>query len=108
MTLSTLALAYFAPKPRKLWLLTQAASYVIASASGWCMESVCIIKCPLRTKTKGKILNEIIAIYAITNDLLKAIGHHEDGRTEMSDTEIITTALVVAIFFSGNQSAVCN
>ncbi|MEH2165587.1 MAG: hypothetical protein V7K41_02695 [Nostoc sp.] len=54
------------------------------------------------------MLNEIIAIYAITDDLLKAIGHHEDGRIEMSDAEIITTALVAAIFFSGNQSAACN
>ncbi|QFS50214.1 IS982 family transposase [Nostoc sphaeroides CCNUC1] len=40
------------------------------------------------------MLNEIIAIYAITDDLLKAIGHHEDSRREMSDAEIITTALI--------------
>ncbi|WP_375474241.1 hypothetical protein [uncultured Nostoc sp.] len=54
------------------------------------------------------MLNEIIAIYAITDDLLKAIGHHEDGRTEMIYAKIITTALIAAIFFSGNQSAACN
>ncbi|MCC5616143.1 hypothetical protein LC605_13920 [Nostoc sp. CHAB 5836] len=54
------------------------------------------------------MLNEIIAIYAITDDLLKAIGHHEDSRREMSDAEIMTTALVAAMFFSGNHSAACN
>ena len=53
------------------------------------------------------MLNEIIAIYAITDDLLKAIGHSEDCRREMSDAEIITTALTAAIFFNGNHSKAC-
>ncbi len=39
------------------------------------------------------MLNEIITVYAITDDLLKAIGHYEDARREMSDAEIMTTAL---------------
>jgi hypothetical protein len=38
------------------------------------------------------MLNETIAIYAIIDDLLKAIGHDEDCRRQMSDAEIITTA----------------
>ncbi|MEH2380594.1 MAG: hypothetical protein V7K27_17200 [Nostoc sp.] len=54
------------------------------------------------------MLNEIITIYAITDDLLKAIGHYEDARREMSDAEIMTTALIAAMFFSGNHSAACN
>ena len=29
------------------------------------------------------MLNEIIAIYAITDDLLKGIGHDEDGRVRI-------------------------
>ncbi len=53
------------------------------------------------------MLNEIIAIYAITDDLLKAIGHEDDLRCQMSDAEIITTALIAAIFFSGNHSKAC-
>ena len=53
------------------------------------------------------MLNEIITIYAITDDLLKAIGHSEDSRRLMSDAEIITTALVSAMFFNGNQSLAC-
>lgn len=53
------------------------------------------------------MLNEIITVYAITDDLLKAIGHHEDCRREMSDAEIITTALMAAMFFNGNHSLAC-
>jgi hypothetical protein len=49
------------------------------------------------------MVNEIIAIYAITDDLLKAMGHREDPRTVMSDAEVITTALVAARFFGGNH-----
>ena len=61
------------------------------------------------------MLNEIITVYAITDDLLKAFGrargangHHEDCRREMSDAEIITTALIAAMFFNGNHSKACN
>ncbi len=42
------------------------------------------------------MLDEIIAIYAITDDLLKALGHHEDSRIEMSDAEIITATCYFA------------
>lgn len=51
------------------------------------------------------MLTEIIAIYAITDDLLKAMGHTEDCRTQMSDAEVITTALVAAKFFGGNHAS---
>lgn len=54
------------------------------------------------------MLNEIISIYAITDDLLKAIGHNEDCHREMSDAEIITTAICAAMFFNGNHSKACS
>lgn len=44
------------------------------------------------------MLNEIIAIYAITDDLLKAIGHEDDIRRDMSDAEIIITAMIRQYF----------
>ncbi|BAZ07720.1 transposase [Calothrix sp. NIES-3974] len=53
------------------------------------------------------MLNEIITVYAITDDLLKAIGHHDDCRRNMSDAEIMTTALIAAMFFYGNHSKAC-
>ncbi|OKH48883.1 hypothetical protein NIES2130_35110 [Scytonema sp. HK-05] len=43
-------------------------------------------------------------VYAIIDDLLKAIGHNDDCRRDMSDAEIITTAVCAAMFFNGNQT----
>jgi hypothetical protein len=54
------------------------------------------------------MLNQIITIYAITDDLLRAIGHKEDCRRNMSDAEVITTALTAAMFFYGNHLKACN
>ena len=46
---------------------------------------------------------EVIGIYAITDDILKAIGHRDDPRRQMTDAEILTTALSAPLFFHGNQ-----
>jgi len=54
------------------------------------------------------MLNEIITLYAIIDDLLKGIGHDDDCRRDMSDAEIITTAVCAAMFFDGNQSKACS
>ncbi len=54
------------------------------------------------------MLGEIIAIYAIVEDLLKATGHQEDCRIHMSDAEVVTSGLVAAKFFGGNQEQACN
>ncbi|NJN13304.1 MAG: IS982 family transposase [Richelia sp. RM1_1_1] len=53
------------------------------------------------------MLNEIIVVYAIIDDLLKAIGHKEDVRRDMSDAEIITTSISAAMFFNGNHAKAC-
>lgn len=53
------------------------------------------------------MIDEIIAIYAIVEDLLRAVGHTEDCRVQMSDAEVITAALVAARFFQGNQFLAC-
>ncbi len=37
------------------------------------------------------------------DDLLKGIGHPEDVRRKVSDSEVITTALVSALYFGGHQ-----
>jgi hypothetical protein len=38
------------------------------------------------------MINKIIGIYAITDDILKAIGHQDDCRRLMTDAEVLTTA----------------
>lgn len=54
------------------------------------------------------MITEITAIDAISDDLLKAIGHIEDCRTQMSDGEVLTVALVAARFFGGNHKEACD
>ncbi|MDZ7970742.1 MAG: transposase, partial [Nostoc sp. DedSLP03] len=49
------------------------------------------------------MINEIIAIYCITDDILNAIGHQEDKRRKMNDASILTTAMTAALFFGGNH-----
>lgn len=43
-----------------------------------------------------------LAIYCFIDDLLKAMQHREDARTEFSDAEVMTTALVAMLFHGGN------
>jgi hypothetical protein len=54
------------------------------------------------------MIDQTIAIYTIVDDLLKAIGHQDDPRRLMTDAEVATTAIVAALFFSGNiEKAKC-
>jgi Transposase DDE domain len=46
--------------------------------------------------------DKIIRIYCIIDDILKSIGHAEDSRRKVSDSEIITTALASALYFGGH------
>jgi Transposase DDE domain len=46
--------------------------------------------------------DKIIRIYCIVDDILKSIGHPEDSRRKVSDSEIITTALVSGLYFGGH------
>ncbi len=48
------------------------------------------------------MINHATAIYTIIDDLLKAVGHQEDPRREVTDAEVLTTALAAAFHFGGN------
>jgi len=43
-----------------------------------------------------------LAIYCFVDDLLKAMGHREDARCEVSDAEVVTIALCAMLWFGGN------
>jgi hypothetical protein len=45
---------------------------------------------------------QIILVYCLCADLLQALHHHEDPQCQMSDAEVMTTALVAALYFGGN------
>ena len=46
--------------------------------------------------------DKIIGIFYFIHELLKKIGHAEDSRRKISDSEVITTALVSALYFVGH------
>jgi hypothetical protein len=50
------------------------------------------------------MLDQVIGIYVLIDDILKTIGHQEDVRCQMSDSEVLTTLLVSSYFFDGNQA----
>lgn len=52
--------------------------------------------------------DKIVAIYAIVSDFLMAIHHYEDPQRQMSDAEVMTTAIVAALFFAGNYESARN
>lgn len=46
--------------------------------------------------------SKIIALYSIVDDLLKGIHHQEPLNRKVFDSEVITTALVAALYFGGH------
>ena len=48
------------------------------------------------------MVDNIVALYCITDDLLKATGHTDDCRCQVTDAELITTAFTAALYFGGN------
>ena len=47
----------------------------------------------------------IVATYTLCDDLLIAFGRREDAQTQMSDAEVMTTAIVAALYFGGNHES---
>ncbi len=47
------------------------------------------------------MIDHTTALYCMTDDLLKAMGHTDDGRCQLTDAEVITTALCAALHFDG-------
>ena len=45
---------------------------------------------------------QIIVIFCLCADMLKALDHHEDRQCQMTDAEVMTTAIVAMLYFRGN------
>lgn len=43
-----------------------------------------------------------LAIYCFIDDLLKSLDHKQDVRAQVSDSEVITVALIAMLYFGGN------
>lgn len=45
---------------------------------------------------------QIVVVFCLSDDMLKALHHAEDAQCKMSDAEVMTTALVAMLYFKGN------
>lgn len=45
---------------------------------------------------------QIIVVYCLSEDMLTALHHYEDKQRQMSDAEVMTTAIVAMLYFKGN------
>ena len=52
--------------------------------------------------------DKVIGIYCKVDDILKGISHPEHKDRRVSDSEIITTAILSALYFKGNQCSAIN
>jgi hypothetical protein len=47
---------------------------------------------------------QIVAVFCLVDDMLKAMNHYEDPQCQMSDAEVMTTAIVAVLYFGGNYT----
>jgi hypothetical protein len=45
---------------------------------------------------------QIVAVFCLSDDMLKALPQHEDQQCQMGDSEVMTTAIVAALYHGGN------
>ena len=50
---------------------------------------------------------QIVAVYCLCADMLSALHHRNDPQCHLTDAEIMTIALVAALFFGGNYTVAC-
>lgn len=61
------------------------------------------MRCELQKQLK-MLYDKVISIYCLVDDLLKEMKHKEHKNRKYSDSQVITTALVSALCFRGNQT----
>lgn len=45
---------------------------------------------------------QIIVVFCLCDDMLKSLHHYEDAQCQMTDAEVMTTAIVAMLYFKGN------
>src|SRR5512143_821651 len=53
-------------------------------------------------RRRSPVDGQLVALYCLCNDLLKALHQREDQQRHMSDAEVMTIAIVAALHFGGN------
>jgi hypothetical protein len=55
-----------------------------------------------KTRPEDRMDTQIVAVFCLCDDMLKALHHLEDPQSQISDAEVMTTAIVAALHFGGN------
>jgi hypothetical protein len=45
---------------------------------------------------------QIVVVFCLCDDMLKALQHYEDAQCQMTDAEVMTTAIIAMLYFKGN------
>lgn len=45
---------------------------------------------------------QIIVVFCLCDDMLKSLHHYDDRQCQMSDAEVMTTAIIAMLYFKGN------
>jgi hypothetical protein len=54
---------------------------------------------------RGELMDtQIVAVFCLVDDILKAMRHREDEQCKMSDAEVMTTAIIAMLYFGGNYT----
>jgi hypothetical protein len=55
------------------------------------------------TKRQEELMDtQIVVVFCLSDDMLKALHHPEDKQCRMSDAEVMTTAITAMLYFGGN------
>jgi hypothetical protein len=55
------------------------------------------------TKVKEKLMDtQIVVVFCMCDDMLKAMHQHQDAQFQMTDAEVMTTAIIAMLYFKGN------
>jgi len=46
--------------------------------------------------------SQIIVVFCLCDDMLKSLQHYEDTQCQMTDAEVMTTAIIAMLYFKGN------
>ena len=69
---------------------------------------------PLKLRYPNTTLKEkpmdiqIVTVFYLCDKLLEALNHQQDPQTQISDAEVMTTAIVAALFCGGNFTTACD
>lgn len=60
-----------------------------------------------KTRPQDRMDTQVVAVFCLCDDLLKALHHPEDPQCQMKDAEVMNAVIVAMLYFRGNFRLVC-